>query len=81
MMLLLLYIIYVKIKNKKRLILDTTYCYEKCLIGKAASEVYLAVDSSVVDAAVDFDSFTENCFKTCPYKDVHEKSCNQRGLV
>jgi hypothetical protein len=56
--------------------LDTAYCFEKCKIGKAASCVFLDLNNSVFDAALDFDQFIENCFKYCPYKSVHEKQKN-----
>ena len=51
--------------------MDITYCYEKCPIGKAASDRYLDTNNSVVDAAIDFNMFVDNCFKACPYKDQH----------
>lgn len=53
-------------------ILDSTYCYEKCLIGKAASDVYLTLNNSVVAAAAEFNIFTENCHKVCPYRHANE---------
>lgn len=48
--------------------MDITYCYEKCSIGKEASEEFLTLNNSTFDAAFDFQYFTEKCFKTCPYK-------------
>ena len=48
--------------------LDINYCYRDCAIGRAASEEFLSLNDSVFDAAFDFQSFTENCFKTCIYK-------------
>jgi hypothetical protein len=53
--------------------MDITYCYEKCQIGKAASDEYLALNNSVIDAAMQFNLFVENCFKVCPHKCAHEK--------
>ena len=50
---------------------DIKYCYEHCSIGKEASSKYLELNSSVFDAAIDFQYFTENCFKICPYKQAH----------
>ena len=54
--------------------MDITYCHERCQIGKAASEKFLNMNNSVLDAAFDFQLFTENCFKTCPYKAEHKNS-------
>lgn len=53
--------------------MDNSYCNEKCAIGKAAREIFLAKDNSVLDAAHDFQAFVENCFKACPYKSKHNK--------
>lgn len=52
--------------------MDITYCFEMCSIGKAASDKFLDLNNSAIDAAIDFGSFTENCFKTCPHKSAHE---------
>lgn len=54
--------------------MDKTYCYEKCSVGKAASESCLAKNNSVFDAAYDFHVFIEKCFETCPFKGEHKKS-------
>ena len=54
--------------------MDITYCYEQCTIGKTASDDFLRKQSSVFDAAIDFQCFTEKCFKTCPYKTAHVKN-------
>ena len=51
--------------------LDITYCFEKCQKGKVESEKFLSINNSVFDAAIDFQFFTEECFKTCPYKQAH----------
>lgn len=51
--------------------MDITYCYNKCTIGKAASDDFLANHNSAVDAAIEFNFFTQNCFKICPYKSNH----------
>lgn len=51
--------------------MDTTYCYEKCAIGKVASEKFLSINNSVFDAAADFLDFTETCSKTCPRKQTN----------
>ncbi len=45
--------------------MDITYCYEKCSVGKAASERFLQQNNSALDAATDFRFFTEECAKTC----------------
>jgi hypothetical protein len=51
--------------------IDLDYCYKKCSTGKKASDEFIDKNNSVYDAAVDFWSFTDECFKTCPYKDAH----------
>jgi hypothetical protein len=53
--------------------LDITYCNNKCSIGKAASEKFLDKNNSAYDAAIDFWAFTDECFKTCPFKDAHNE--------
>lgn len=53
--------------------MDLEYCYKKCLKGKTASTRFLEKNNSVYDAAIDFWAFTDECFKTCPYKDEHKK--------
>ena len=55
------------------LILDITYCYEKCEVGQAAAKRFLDLNNSAFDAATDFRFFTDNCFKTCPNKKEHAK--------
>ena len=45
--------------------MNITYCYEKCPIGKTASERFLQQNNSVLDAVTDFQFFTEECAKTC----------------
>ena len=49
------------------------YCYKCCEKGKKASDEFLDKNNSVYDAASDFWSFTDECFKTCPYKYEHKK--------
>lgn len=51
--------------------MDITYCNDKCSIGKAARDEFLAMNNSAFDAAFDFRYFTENCFKRCPFKSEH----------
>ena len=53
--------------------MNIKYCYEKCDIGQTASDKFLKLSNSVIDAAIDFNFFTENCFKTCPYTQEHTK--------
>ena len=53
--------------------MDITYCYNNCTIGKAASDDFLASYNSAFDAAMEFNFFTRNCFKACPYKSKHCK--------
>lgn len=54
--------------------LDITYCYLWCEKGKKNSERLLNTCESVFDAAFDFQLFTEACFNTCPYTDIHTKN-------
>ena len=58
--------------------MDITYCYEGCQIGQTASSTFLALNNSVVDAAIYFECFTKNCFKTCPYISAHENYNNTK---
>jgi hypothetical protein len=51
------------------------YCYETCPIGKVASEVFLDLNNSVLSAVDEFDRFTVNCSKTCPFSNRHENKC------
>lgn len=53
--------------------MDITYCNNECSIGIAAREKFLDLNNSAYDAAMDFRFFTDNCFKTCPYKAIHLK--------
>lgn len=53
--------------------MNIRYCGKECLIGKEKSKELLNNNNSVYDAALDFMWFTEECFKTCPYKDKHVK--------
>lgn len=49
--------------------IDIKYCDKKCPKGMKASKEFLDNNNSAYDAALDFMWFTEECFKTCPYKD------------
>lgn len=51
--------------------MDITYCNDHCPIGKAARDEFLSINNSAFDAAFDFRRFTDNCFKTCLFKDKH----------
>lgn len=51
--------------------MDITYCNDICPIGIAAREAFLEANNSAFDAAFDFRHFTDNCFKTCRFKDRH----------
>lgn len=53
--------------------MDSTYCYEKCEKGSAFAKEALWKCESVFDAAFDFDCFVKECFKTCPYKELHKE--------
>lgn len=52
---------------------NITYCSKKCPIGMKASREFLDNNNSAYDAALDFCFFVDECFKTCPYKDMHNK--------
>ena len=49
------------------------YCNKYCEKGRKASAEFLDSNNSAYDAALDFMWFTDECFKTCPYKDKHIK--------
>lgn len=49
------------------------YCYKKCMKGKNTGEKFLVEADSVFDAVSDFEDFVKDCFKTCPYKNEHDK--------
>lgn len=51
--------------------MNLTYCNTQCPIGMKARKDFLNDNNSVCDAASDFWAFTEECFKTCSYKDKH----------
>lgn len=58
--------------------MDITYCYEKCRVGKAASDTFLELNNSVIEAATDFGTFAVNCFKTCQFSNRHENKCTTK---
>jgi hypothetical protein len=62
---------------KEAILVDFEYCYKRCPAGKKASEELLEKNESVFDAINDFWVFTNECFKTCPYKDKHTKEKTQ----
>lgn len=49
------------------------YCDKCCQKGIGARDRFLDNSNSAYDAAMDFMWFTEECFKTCPFKDKHTK--------
>lgn len=53
--------------------MNRCYCDNECPKGKMASEDFLSKSNSAFDAAIDFISFTEECFKTCPFVDQHKE--------
>ena len=53
--------------------MDIQYCYEHCEKGNDFAKKAILDDESVFDAAFDFECFTKECFKTCPYKQFHKK--------
>jgi hypothetical protein len=48
--------------------LNIEYCLKQCPIGKEASKTFLNINDSAIAAAFIFSDFTNNCFKTCPFK-------------
>ena len=60
--------------------MNIEYCYVSCTIGKNAAKSYLGACESVLKAAFDFQYFTENCFKTCPYKQEHLKEKDKESI-
>lgn len=57
--------------------MDITYCNDKCPIGRAARDEFLALNNSAFDAAFDFRRFVDSCVETCPYKDMHAPQCEE----
>lgn len=57
--------------------MNLEFCNNKCPIGKAAREDFLRSNNSAFDAAIDFWHFTDNCFKTCKYKEAHKEAGNK----
>jgi hypothetical protein len=51
--------------------MNIVYCDKQCPIGMEKSKELLAMHNSAYDAALDFCSFVDKCFKTCPYKEFH----------
>ena len=75
-----LFILYIILVVKLvRIVLDITYCYECCEIGKTAGRKLLHLNESVFDAAAAFQQFTENCFKLCPYAQAQVDSKNKEN--
>lgn len=54
--------------------MNLEYCNEVCQIGKQKSKEFINKNNSFYDAAVDFRFFVDSCFKTCPYKEMYDKS-------
>lgn len=57
--------------------MNIAYCDKNCPIGKKKSTEFLDKNNSAYDAALDFMWFTEECFKTCPYKEMHTKELKE----
>ena len=53
--------------------MNICYCNEKCSKGIKICEELLDKNNSAYDAALDFFAFAKECFKTCPFKDVHRE--------
>jgi hypothetical protein len=54
--------------------MDIIYCTNNCFKGIEARQKLLNENDSVFDAAAEFQSFVENCYKTCQYKAEHTKN-------
>lgn len=61
--------------------MDISYCYEHCAVGKAASDKFLAENNSVLDAAVDFNFFTAECYKTCVKQRKTKENLSMKLIV
>jgi hypothetical protein len=57
--------------------LNIRYCDKCCQKGIEARRKFLDENNSAYDAAMDFMWFTEECFKTCPYKEMHTKELKE----
>jgi hypothetical protein len=53
--------------------MDLDYCSKECPKGQKAAQEFLDNNDSVFAAASDFWTFTDECFKTCSYKNKHTK--------
>lgn len=53
--------------------MNISYCDKQCPIGIEARNKFLNENNSAYDAAIDFQFFVEECFKTCLYKKEHIK--------
>ena len=49
---------------------DKKYCIKECSIGKLKSEELLKESDSIFDAVYDFESFLDDCRKTCKYQNT-----------
>ena len=52
---------------------NIAYCDKKCPIGMKAGREFLDNNNSAYEAGLNFSSFVEECFKTCQYKEMHNK--------
>lgn len=58
--------------------MNIEYCLKQCNIGKEASKTFLSLNNSSIVAALVFGDFTDNCFKTCPFKtEISKITSNQ----
>ena len=53
--------------------MNLDFCHKTCTVGKKVSKEILDESESVKDAAIDFWYFIDECLKTCPYKEEHDK--------
>ena len=51
--------------------MNVNYCYNNCAKGISMRKDLLDKNDSVYEAIMDFQSFANTCFETCPCKDKH----------
>ena len=50
--------------------MNIKYCFEQCKTGQDVSDKLIDKNNSAIDAAIDFGIYVDECYKTCPYKDI-----------
>ena len=53
--------------------MSNNYCNNGCPIGKAARDVFIELNESIFGAVDNFNAFTDNCIKICPFKTIKNK--------